>query len=203
MRTCDHYRLGRFLLGRMGLSPRSTCRKLFLLGCVGPDWNPVTYARGSLKYRFFHGHNAENVRGHLTHVLRRLMESGVSTPWQWFAFGAALHYLADSFTFAHNTAFTGNLIAHSAYERALHVVFEQYLDDEEALSAALAAAEAADGAVWHERYAAERCSCRTDCHYILGTAFALCGRLPFLASPPGMALANGAPMSPAKSLFHE
>ncbi len=197
MRTCDHYRLGCFLLERAGLSVSPVCRKLFLLGCVEPDWNPATYARGSLKHPFFHGHNAEDGCRHLTRVLRRLMAGGVSTPWQWFAFGTALHYLADRFTFAHNTAFTGNLVAHNAYERALHAEFTSYLEDEEAIAAAWAEAEAADGDARHERYVAERCSCRTDCRYILGAALALCARMPFPAPP------HDASSLPAKPLFHE
>lgn len=110
MQNKDHYLLGCFILKRYGACIEPICQKLFLLGCVEPDWNLVTYTRGSIKHRFLHGHNAENVQKHLTHMTERLMKTGVHTPLQWFYFGAALHYLADSFTFAHNRIFTGSII---------------------------------------------------------------------------------------------
>ena len=120
MQNKDHYLLGCFILKRYGACIEPICQKLFLLGCVEPDWNLVTYTRGSIKHRFLHGHNAENVQKHLTHMTERLMKTGVHTPLQWFYFGAALHYLADSFTFAHNRIFTGSIIEHRQYEKVLH-----------------------------------------------------------------------------------
>ena len=127
MQNKDLYLLGCLILKRYGACIEPICQKLFLLGCVEPDWNLVTYTRGSIKHRFLHGHNAENVQKHLTHMTERLMQTGVRTPLQWFYFGAALHYLADSFTFAHNRIFTGSIIEHRQYEKVLHTYFTEYL----------------------------------------------------------------------------
>lgn len=133
--------------------------------------NLITYARGLIKYRFLHGHNAENVKKHLCRLSEKLVKSGVRTPMQWFRFEASLHYLADSYTFAHNRIFTGNLREHRLYERLLHEVFVEYLKKPH--SERFTADEAC-----HEMYLSEKRSYLTDCRYIFGTALNLCERLP-------------------------
>lgn len=176
MQTKDHYLLGHFLLKRYGTHIDPICQKLFLLGCIEPDWNFVTYTRGSIKYQFLHGHNAENAQNHLTHLTERLMKSGVRTPLQWFRFGAALHYLADSFTFAHNRIFAGNLKEHRLYEKMLHTAFAEYLQTH-------CSGHWGVDKVSHERYLADGRSYQTDCRYILGSALALCGQLSIQWAP--------------------
>ena len=104
------------------------------------------------------------------HLTEMLLRTGVQTPMQWFRFGAALHYLADSFTFSHNRGFTGSLLDHKAYEIELHFEFESYLQEQyhERFFADAAS---------RERYHADERSCLTDCRYILGSAFGLCDML--------------------------
>lgn len=170
MQAKDHLLLGDFLLKRHHAKLSRLCRTAFLLGCIEPDINLATYARGSLKYQFMRGHNAENASRHLTRLTRKLQRSRVQTPIQWFRFGAALRYLADSFTYVHNSAFTGNLKAHRHYEQMLHPVFAEYLDTGYAM---LVFANSA----CHKRYLSEPQSCQTDCRYILGTTLGLCSKL--------------------------
>ena len=170
MQTKDHALLGRFLLEQHNAALTPLCRRLFLLGCVEPDWNPFSYVRGSLRYQAFHGHNAENAEQHLSRLIAQLQESGARTPLQWFRFGAALHYLADSYTFAHNRMFAGNLWEHWCYERLLHPVFVA------ALQTPPTELLPADGGS-HRRYLTEQRAYGTDCRYILGTAMGLSKRL--------------------------
>lgn len=170
MQTRDHRLLGNYVLERCNLSPGTICRRMFLLGCVEPDWNLVTYTRGSIKYQFFHGHNAENARKHLTCLIKKLLASGVRTPLQWFRFGAVLHYLADSFTFVHNRCFSGSLKEHRLYEKLLHDVFVKYLCTQHI-------EEGPAAELTHGYYLTEQRSFRTDCRYITGAALALCSRL--------------------------
>ena len=170
MQTRDHYLLGCFVLQRYGAEIAPICRESFLFGCIEPDWNLITYTRGSLKYQFLHGHNAENAQRHLAHLTKRLLKSGVQTPAQWFRFGAALHYLADSFTFAHNRFFAGSLREHRLYEKMLHAVFPEYLQAHCAESCSFAAID-------HARYSVDRRSYLTDCRYIFKSALALCSQL--------------------------
>ena len=110
-----------------GLSLDSLRRRMFLWGCVEPDYNPFTYARGSLKRAFLREHYTENARQHLSRMTRRLKKTGARTPLQGFRLGAALHYLADSFTFSYNCDFPGNLKEHRIYEALLHPVFNGYV----------------------------------------------------------------------------
>lgn len=170
MQTKDHSLLGRYLLTRCNLTRDPLCQKLFLLGCIEPDRNLITYARGSVKYQFLHGHNTDNVGKHLARLTEKLSESGVRTPLQWFRFGAALHYLADSFTFAHNQCFAGNLTEHRLYEKLLHDVFSEHLRTEHGKL------NSADN-FSHEHYLKEQRSFQTDCRYILGASVALCRQL--------------------------
>lgn len=162
MLTRDHRLLGYYVLEVYGAKLDPMCQKLFLLGCVEPDWNLLTYARGSLKHKFFHGHNAENAGAHLMHLTESLQSSGVHTPLQWFRLGAALHYLADSFTFAHNRQFTGSLLDHRNYELMLHDELRGCMQEQHTQLLT------ADNAC-HERYLADARSFRTDCRYILGS----------------------------------
>ena len=80
MQTKDHSLLGRYLLTHCNLTADPLCQKMFLLGCIEPDWNLITYTRGSVRYQFLHGHNAENAKEHLARLTEKLLEGGVRTP---------------------------------------------------------------------------------------------------------------------------
>lgn len=185
MQAKDHCLLGRYVLSQCGKEPDPICRRIFLLGCIEPDWNLITYIRGSIKYQFLHGHNADNARKHLKHLMKRLMKRGVCSPLQWFRFGAALHYLADSFTFAHNRCFAGSLTEHRLYEKLLHNVFADclYTQKDEAPSA---------DELTHERYLSERRSYYTDCRYIIGASMALSNKLSIQARSDDALVLTGA-----------
>ena len=72
-------------------------------GCIEPDLNVFTYLRGSRKEKKFHGHNAGNCRAHLEKLLRKIEERGLTSGYDCFLLGVAVHYIADSFTAVHNT----------------------------------------------------------------------------------------------------
>ncbi len=183
MKTKDHLLLGRFVLKYEGLALDSLRQRMFLWGCVEPDYNPFTYARGSLKHAFLRGHHTENARQHLARMTRRLKKTGVHTPLQWFRLGAALHYLADSFTFSHNCDFSGNLKEHRIYEALLHPVFNGYV--REMLSPSHAEENQEPVACCHRRYLSDVRSFQTDCRYILNAALGLCRQLGLQPAPAG------------------
>lgn len=89
----------------------------------------------------------------------------------------ALHYLADSFTFAHNQCFAGNLAEHRLYEKLLHSVFAEYLYTQ---TVKLTLSDE----FTHEQYLQERRSFLTDCRYILGASIALWHQLSILQAMP-------------------
>lgn len=129
-----------------------------------------------MKYQFLHGHNAENAKKHLDHAIKKLLDHGVHTPMQWFAFGTALHYIADSFTFPHNDLFSGDLIEHRNYEKLLHTEFEKYLGEWHTTTA-LSANTAQSFAWFHTQYLSDTRSFLTDCQYIVNASFGLCETL--------------------------
>ena len=174
MRGIDHKALGRFLLesGYIAPSISPLCRRMFLFGCIEPDINPLTYTRGSLRHRFLHGHNAANAKRHLRRIIRRMCRKGVHSPIQWFVFGAALHYITDSFTFVHNDIFEGTLGEHRTYEHALHPLFLHYLETPEAHNDT--PSPDWDFEKTHEAYLADERSFATDCRYTVDAAIALC-----------------------------
>lgn len=171
MLTRDHRFLGYYVLEIQDARLDPACKKMFLLGCVEPDWNLLTYARGSLKHKFLHGHNAENVAQHLEHLIETTKSTGVRTPMQWFRLGAALHYLADSFTFAHNRDFSGSLLDHRDYELNLHSQMRSWLQSQRAELLV-------PNKACHEKYLADCRSYQTDCRYIIGSMLGLCSMLP-------------------------
>ncbi len=166
MQGKDHLMLGKIMVDNMPLSPIK--RWLFLLGCVEPDINFLTYTRGSIKFRFLHGHNADNVEGHLSRIIDRLENSGVNTLFQWFTLGTTVHYIADSFTFAHNEFFKGDLKEHMEYERLLHIAFEKYLNE-----MSFKNIKYTDFKKYHEQYVNDTRSFITDCRYITTAALGL------------------------------
>ena len=122
MQTRDHLYLAHRLLDTQAVHMPVTRRAAFLFGCMEPDINPVTYLCRAEGGRF-RGHNFENRAPRLQELVSALSSDGLSTVHDYFALGAALHYLADAFTFPHNAAFPGDLHEHVAYEKVLHPVF--------------------------------------------------------------------------------
>ena len=111
---------------KIKLSPLK--EKWFLIGCVEPDYNPFTYIRGSIKHKLLHGHNAPNCKKHIDRIVEKISSTTISTPYQWFLLGTAVHYIADCFTFAHNAFFTGGMAQHMKYEMRLQPIFHNFVN---------------------------------------------------------------------------
>ena len=124
MKQESHRRLARYLLG---LTPqikrRPICCRAFLIGCSLPDYNLFTYLRGFPRSVGVWGHSRPYSERICLQTLARLRKSGVQRVRDFYALGALVHYLADSFTHPHTQAFKGGLRLHNAYERALRTCF--------------------------------------------------------------------------------
>ena len=123
MQTRDHKALALKLVGETNNDGLRRHRRAFLLGCVEPDYNLLTYVRGSIHYSAFRGHNAENVQAYIRRCIEELQHAGLRSAFSYFVLGTLLHYVADTFTYPHNTDFSGNLMEHAVYEKKLHQVF--------------------------------------------------------------------------------
>ena len=134
MKQKDHQALGMYLLDRVGadvFEGRALRRRLFLLGCICPDYLPFTYLRGFWQSRAMRGHDLPYSKRRIQKSIRRLHQRGVMRLRDSFALGTLMHYLSDSFTFVHTEAFTGSMQTHRLYERALHQSFLRVLGERE------------------------------------------------------------------------
>lgn len=102
MRTIDHLLLGRYLLARSASPALHRHCHAFLLGCVEPDYNVLSYLRGIRHGEKLRGHNAENSSAFLARCMADFEENGLSSTWDYFRLGTMLHYAADAFTAPHN-----------------------------------------------------------------------------------------------------
>lgn len=127
MRGKSHRYLGEFLLDRyMPHAPKRYARA-FLIGCVEPDRNPLTYLKGSLHFQWLRGHNYRNARSFMRQISRRLEKKERLTLLDYYTLGKLIHYTADAFTLAHNEHFSTDLGEHREYEAALQEHFLAYL----------------------------------------------------------------------------
>ena len=123
-RTLTHYQFAKSLFPL--LPPKNALRRAFLFGCIEPDINLFSHLDLTKREKkpHFHGHNHPYLDQRITRLACKLhRQQTKSSPLYFFRLGVLLHYLADSFTFAHNMNFHGNFRAHNAYENALHDYF--------------------------------------------------------------------------------
>ncbi len=87
MKTIDHLLLGVYLLARHQNPPLQSHRRAFLLGCIAPDHNLLSYLRRMPHGEKFRGHNAENSFGFLMRGIAELNETGLRSTWDYFRLG--------------------------------------------------------------------------------------------------------------------
>lgn len=190
MQAKDHLALGHFLLNAFPGKGFHRHKYAFLLGCVEPDYNMVTYTRGMTGHRKFRGHNAENSQAHIEKCISGFQAHGLRSGWDYFTLGTLLHYTADAFTWPHNEFWGKSLVRHAAYERRLHEAFTHELRagnlkaekaQEDSLQAFLESS--------HTRYCGAQHGLQTDCSFIISTCAAMLeGCLHYEAEPAEKAI---------------
>ena len=98
VRLISHIIIAKHLAKVLGM--RGIERYTFIFGSIEPDVAMFTYLRGLSK-------------GSLTEKSQRALSYA-------YRLGRLCHYVIDSFTFPHNTCFSGTLSEHMIYERKLH-----------------------------------------------------------------------------------
>ncbi len=136
MKFKDHKNMSCYLAASMNRRIKARNRWALIVGSVIPDIAVFTYLRGSLSGEKLKGHNYENtshIIGSLIDNIYRNRKYGVR---RYFEIGKLLHYSADSFTYAHNSSFTGTISEHRAYEMELHERLDEAMrsgEEDEAL----------------------------------------------------------------------
>jgi hypothetical protein len=127
LKTKSHLLLGKYIVRGIGSGARRAQRWAFMFGCVEPDYNYLTYLRGSLSNRMFSGHTIESTANYISAAILRL-ESRVHFRYRdYYRLGKLIHYVVDAFTYAHNHNFPGSLPDHRNYEMELKEKFADYL----------------------------------------------------------------------------
>ena len=123
MRTLTHHRLALLLVK---LLPNDKfVRSAFVVGCIEPDVNLVSHVVTEQQAsKRLHGHNHPHLDQKIFRMANKLKKHPQTlSPLAAYRLGILVHYLADSFTFAHNTDFPGSFDEHTAYENAFHRYF--------------------------------------------------------------------------------
>lgn len=113
MRKKSHVLLARYLADQIPAAESlQNHRKAFCLGSILPDLRPSFLTK---KHEF--SGTIEETSEKLFQLVREGDEICERVFWR--RLGEVLHYIADYFTFPHNSTFTGNLYEHGQYEKQL------------------------------------------------------------------------------------
>lgn len=111
MRKKSHISLARYLVRGLGIEELRQHRKAFCLGSILPDLNPKMLAVP---------HEYDGTFGALQELIRQILDDTSQEEERervlWRRTGVVMHYLADYFTYPHNSSFEGSLKDHCLYE---------------------------------------------------------------------------------------
>ena len=175
MKKKDHLMLASFILALADSSALTVHRAAFTAGCIEPDLNVFSYLRGSRKEKKFHGHNAGNCRAHLKKLLEKIERRGLTSGYDCFLLGVAVHYIADSFTAVHNTDILDvDVKTHLEYENRLHeelmrALSKPFIFEQNTMNTSLKDYVTDN----HHAYSASAPSAVNDCSYIVKTCCAV------------------------------
>lgn len=127
MRKKSHLSLAKYLLNSQGMEKLQSHKKAFYLGSILPDCVPTFITRR---------HTIEDTFYILKNEIRKLTENydferGIGS-YYCRHMGVITHYIADYFTFPHNSIYPGNMAEHCIYEKHLKYALYCYVKSEEA-----------------------------------------------------------------------
>lgn len=167
MRGKSHICLGKYLAERyLSESPRP-CVQAFLIGCLEPDRNPLTYLKGSFRCQWLRGHNYRNARRFMRRISMRLEEKSRWNLLDYYTLGKLIHYTADAFTYAHNDNFPVALSSHREYENALQEHFLAFLEEDPQINITMARSVMEAISSCHRSYEKQSANIFTDSRFAL------------------------------------
>ena len=128
MRGKSHLSLGHYIIDHYMDELPQRYRKAFLVGCIEPDRNPMTYFKGSLRAQWMRGHNYKNADHFMVKLSNRLENKEKKfNLFDYYSMGKLIHYTTDAFTYAHNDLFPTDLDQHRTYEVDLQNHFLDFM----------------------------------------------------------------------------
>ncbi|HAU85817.1 MAG TPA: hypothetical protein DCW90_10030 [Lachnospiraceae bacterium] len=173
MRKKSHISLAKYILESKGMEELNKCKKSFYVGSILPDCVPSFLTRK---------HNIEETLDLLKTEISNVTDKydvtkGIDT---YFCrhLGMIIHYVADYFTFPHNSIYPGTMMEHCYYEKELKFAFRKYVKSEQAkrnrlLESAYNTPEEIVDFVksMHDEYLKAIKRISVDCHYIVELCF--------------------------------
>lgn len=127
MRKKSHISLAMYLVRELKLEGLIRHKKAFCLGAILPDLTPKMITSP---------HEFETSYDKMQDFVRDIFRDGAENEWKervlWRRIGVALHYMADYFTFPHNTSFDGSLKDHCMYESEMKYYLRDFVQTPEA-----------------------------------------------------------------------
>ncbi len=167
MRGKSHICLGRYLAQHYMEGVPQRYVRAFLVGCVEPDRNPITYLKGSLRCQWLRGHNYQNARRFMRQISRRLERKESLHLFDYYTLGKLIHYTADAFTYAHNASFPKDLSEHREYEAALQEHFLEYMQEDPQVDPRVAQTVMDGICSYHREYIKAPADIRRDSQFAL------------------------------------
>lgn len=122
MRKKSHVALALYLAEKLQLKELNRHKKAFAFGSILPDLNPGFVAEPHEFDTTWHKIKAQILE------IEAAADCGIYRERMlWMRIGIVLHYLADYFTFPHNTCFQGNLKDHCVHESLQKYLLRAYL----------------------------------------------------------------------------
>ena len=163
----SHLCLGHYLTSQYLSGLPRRYRRAFLLGCIEPDRNPITYLKGSLHCQWLRGHNYLNARRFMARIAARLERKKQLNLFDYYTLGKLIHYTADAFTFAHNDTFPCSLSLHRSYEVHLQAYFLDYLKNPPHLDIQLSDTVMKGISSYHQTYSQQQSDIHRDSRFVL------------------------------------
>ena len=127
MRKKSHISLTRLLIKNMGKEELLKHKKSFYIGSILPDCVPSFLTRRhTIDETFF------IVKKELEELIEHYSHQDRIDAKFCRKLGVITHYIADYFTFPHNTSFTGSIKEHCNYEKQLKIKLREYVYSVEA-----------------------------------------------------------------------
>lgn len=127
MRKKSHISVAKYLMNSTGMEYLQGHKKSFYIGSILPDCVPSFITR-----RHCIEDTIEILKKEIDKVTRDYNTEKGLTPYFCRHLGVITHYIADYFTFPHNSIYPGNLKDHCAYEEDLKHAIREYVKSDEA-----------------------------------------------------------------------
>ncbi len=168
MRKKSHVTLANFLVHGLDNETLKNRKKAFYIGNLLPDCKP-----SFITVRHEYDETIQIVEKKLRRLVELSEQRKVTSMRQVISLGEIFHYLADYFTFPHNTNYPGNLKDHCVYENDLKHGLRSYIREGNAVFYGYSAMKLKSVEEIleyikksHEEYMEQHRSVEEDCEYI-------------------------------------